>query len=445
VRWLLVKDLQILRRSPLLVALLVLYPMIIAVLIGFAISRGPEKPRVAFLNEVPPAASVINLGGQRIDVSKYGQQIFTRIDPVYVSSEKEALDKVKSGDVLAALIIPADVTQKLESGTGSAVVRVLYNAEDPVKARFVQDAIKSQVEDANGALTKQFTKIALNYLSLISSGGQIGIFGKTFQVLGLEKAQAIVQAAQATLPRNSPLVADLGKVADFARLARDNLNLSNGVLASVGTPIKVDTRIVNGGATPLDAFAVAIAVTVSLMFVTLLLAAGILALEREENAFLRLVRGLVSRSGLLVEKMGLAAICAIAVTLVMLGGITLFVSLEWGRFPLWLAALVLGGLGFGALGVAIGGITREVRAASLLAFMISLPIAFLALVPSGAVSQGLYDVIRVVSALFPFKPTLDALNSAMNRSGSIALPLVHLAILTLAFGAIARVSLRRFA
>ena len=31
-----------------------------------------------------------------------------------------------------------------------------------------------------------------------------------------------------------------------------------------------------------------------------------LALEREENAFGRLVRGLVSRTGLLVEKIGLA-------------------------------------------------------------------------------------------------------------------------------------------
>jgi len=86
-----------------------------------------------------------------------------------------------------------------------------------------------------------------------------------------------------------------------------------------------------------------------------------------------------------------------------------------------------------------------VRAASLLAFMLALPMAFLALVPSGAVSSGLYNVIKVVSALFPFKPTLDALNSALNRSGSIGLPLLHLAILTVAFGVIARLSLRRFA
>ena len=47
------------------------------------------------------------------------------------------------------------------------------------------------------------------------------------------------------------------------------------------------------------------------MFITVLLAAGALALEREENAFSRLVRGLVSRTGLLLEKAGLAAVCSL--------------------------------------------------------------------------------------------------------------------------------------
>ena len=40
------------------------------------------------------------------------------------------------------------------------------------------------------------------------------------------------------------------------------------------------------------------------MFVALLLAAGLLALEREQHAFGRLVRGLVSRTALLSEKVG---------------------------------------------------------------------------------------------------------------------------------------------
>jgi ABC-2 type transport system permease protein len=190
---------------------------------------------------------------------------------------------------------------------------------------------------------------------------------------------------------------------------------------------------------------VALAVAVSLMFITLLLAAGTLALEREENAFARLVRGLVSKTGLLAEKAGLAAGCSIVVCLVMMAGLGLFVDLDWGRFPLWLAALAVGALAFAALGLAIGGLTRDVRAASLLAFMLCLPLAFLALVPSGAVAPVLYDVIRAVSAVFPFKPSLDALDAALNDAGGLGGPLLHLAGLTLAFGALGRLALRRFA
>jgi len=46
-RWLLLKDLQILRRSPLQAFLLVAYPILIAVLVGFAISRVDEEEAAA--------------------------------------------------------------------------------------------------------------------------------------------------------------------------------------------------------------------------------------------------------------------------------------------------------------------------------------------------------------------------------------------------------------
>jgi ABC-type transport system involved in cytochrome c biogenesis permease component len=445
VRWLLIKDLQILRRSPLLVALLVLYPIVISVLIGFALSRGPDKPKVAFLNQVPSTSSVIELSGERIDIQEYADDLFRAIEPVEVDSREEAIEMVEDGDALGALIIPPDTTEKLQSGLEPATVEVFYNAEDPVKARFVQDTIKSQVQDANLALARKFTEISADYLKLIVEGGEFAFLGRDFQVLGLQKSEEILRDVQSDLPRGSRERDQLDEVIQFAGVARDNLSFSDDVLTTVGSPIKVNSRVLDGGSTPLNSFAVAIAVTVSLMFVTLLLASGTLALEREENAFLRLVRGLVSRTALIVEKIGLAAVCSVLLSLLMLVGLALFIDLDWGRFPLWLAGLVAGALAFGAMGVALGAVTREVRAASLLAFMLALPIAFLALVPSGSVAPALYDVVRVVSALFPFKPTLDALNSALNDSGDIGMPLVHLAILALAFGAIGRVALRRFA
>ena len=132
-------------------------------------------------------------------------------------------------------------------------------------------------------------------------------------------------------------------------------------------------------------------------------------------------------------------------TVLMLAGLELFVNLDWGRFGLWVIAIGVGGAGFAAAGAALGAVAREVRAASLLAFMVSLPVALLSLVPSGTVGAGLYDVIRLLAALFPFKPALDAITSALDQSGSgLGGPLLHLAVLILAYGLLARVSLRRF-
>jgi ABC-2 type transport system permease protein len=451
-RWLLIKDLQILRRSPFLVALLVAYPVIISLLIGFALSRGPDKPTVAFVNEVPASQNTFQIGNRKLDASQYADRLFDAIEPLRVDTRAEAVEKVRSGEALGALIVPRDVTEKLQgainlSGVGAnPTLEVIYNVEDPIKAQYVESTIKARLSDANKALSDELTKVAAGYLRILLRGGEFSLLGRTFDVLGLQTTRAIIEAASAGLARGSADRDALQRVAEFARLAIENLDLSDTVLSSISNPIRVKRTILEGKRTPLSAFAVAISVTVSLMFVTVLLAAGMLALEREENAFTRLVRGLVSRSGLVIEKVGLAALCAFGVTLAMVLGISAFVHLDYGRFPLWLAALAGGATAFGALGVAIGGLAREVRAASLLAFLLSLPIAFLALVPSGAVSAGLYDVIRAVSALFPFKPALQAMDAALNDSDpGIGRPLAHLAVLTLAYFGVARVALRRFA
>jgi ABC-2 type transport system permease protein len=449
-RWLFLKDLQILRRSPLLVALLVIYPVVIAVLIGAALSGGPERPPVAFANLVPPGESTFSIGGRTLDAADYAGRLFESIDPIRVKTREEAIEKVRSGEALGALVLPADATERLRSTLGLGggeppTVEVYYNAEDPVKRRFVESMIESRLAEANNALSDAVLREAARYIDVIVRGGDVSLpLVGDVSILGLQNAHAIVRSALADMPRDAPQRAALEQVERFARLAAENLDVSRPILASIGTPVHVKQTVVNGSRTPLDAFAVAVAVTVSLMFITLLLAAGLLALEREEQAFGRLVRGLISRSRLLAEKIGLSALCAIAVTLLMLCGLAAFIGLDWGRAPAWLLALAGGALGFAAMGVAIGGLAREVRAASLLAFLLSLPIAFLALVPSGSVDATLYDVVNVVSGAFPFKPALRALDAAIN-GGELLLPLVHLLALTAAFAVLARVSLRRFA
>ena len=442
-RWLFLKDLRILSRTPLLVGLLVLYPIAIAVLIGVALSAGPQKPAVAIVNQIPPSGSSISLGGESVDLSQYSDQLYEAVDPVRVDTPEEAIELVENGSVLAALVIGPDVVAKLEAGLDPATIEVYYNAEDPVKAAFVEDVIKSQITDANLALTQKFTAAALEYIELIGTGGQFSFLGQTLDILGLERSEQILEGIAGDLPAAQRELVD--QIISFSKLARENLGVANGVLASVGEPIRVEQHVVKGGSTPLSSYASAIAVTFTLMFVALFLSAGTLALEREEGVYGRLVRGLVSRGGLLVEKAALAASFALAVGLLMLLGLALFVGLDWSGLPGWLLALLLGAVAFGSMGVALGAVAREVRAASLLAFMVSLPVAFLALVPSGALPGPVYAVISWINAILPFAHTLDAFDAALNGSGSLLWPAVWLAGLAAAYLALGRVALRRFA
>jgi ABC-2 type transport system permease protein len=447
IRWLLLKDLQILRRSPLQAFLLIAYPVLIAVLVGFAISRGPEKPRVAFLNEVP-SGSRVTVGGARLPAIGVDERICGRVECVRVASRSKAAEEVRSGNVLAALILPADLVERLNSlstlNPETPRVIVMVNEDDPVKASLVNDRISSLLTEANLLVARRIVNEGSKFLNLVVNGGTFQVLGVPVEILGLKASAGILSALRPAVPPGAGR-SSLNRVIHFARLAHDNLNVAGPLIDRIAQPIVVAKEVVSAPTPPLDIFAVAVAATFTLTFVTVLLVAGSLALEREENAFPRLTRGLVSSGSLLAEKIGLGMAVGLMVTLLMLGGLEIFVPLEWSRFPLWLAAILAGAGALAAAGAALGAAAREVRAVSLLAFMVALPIALLSLVPSGAVGPAVYDAIRLVTGLFPFKPTLQAITAALDSGGAgIGTPLLHLAVLIAAYGLIARFALRRF-
>jgi ABC-2 type transport system permease protein len=440
VRALLAKDLLILRRSRLLIGVLVIYPVAIALLIGIAISRGPGRPRVAIVDETPPGQTV-SVGSRRVPVSAYAEQLFSQVQPKKVSSRAQAVAEIKSGKVLAAVVIPPNIAARLGSGLKQARLEVLYNG-NALEQSIVQAQIESALAKANVGFSEEIQRAAAQAIGALLSGRNLGVLGAP-DLIGLGQIPKRLDGVIARTPPGADRRA-LEQIAAFASFAAQNLRLAKNVLSTIGQPIAVKTTLIEGRRTPLNTFAVVVAVSISLMFVCVLLASGGVALEREEHTLSRLARGLVSRGALLLEKAILAATCSALLALAMLAGIGAFVALDWGRVAQWLAALALGAGAFAALGVAIGALAREVRAASLLAFGLSLPLAFLALVPSGAVSGGLDDVISAISFVFPFKAALQALDAAVNgASPSLPGPLVHLAVLAAAFGALARLGLRR--
>src|SRR5207248_226738 len=123
-------------------------------------------------------------------------------------------------------------------------------------------------------------------------------------------------------------------------------------------------------------------------FLALLLAAGAIASERDENAIGRLARGLVSMGEIVWAKVALAAVVALALGLVIalvFGAIVEAGNVvggePWARLPLLAVGLLLAGAALGAVGSLLGALARDARSASLVAVLVVMPVVFLGLVP----------------------------------------------------------------
>ncbi|WP_249011135.1 ABC transporter permease [Conexibacter sp. DBS9H8] len=451
--WVMIKDLAILRRSPLLVGILVLYPVALALIIGLALGAPTPRARVAVYTGVPAGHGRVQLGGTAIDIGAYTRELSGSITPVRVPSVAAATADVRNGVTEAAIIVPADIVAQVESlvrnGVGTPTVRLILDNANPIERDLVSAQIQTRIDQVQAAIAKALLATALTDLHTVVAGGQLSFAGANVDLLGLSRARRIVAGAIPQLSRTAlggRLGPPLRRVVSFADIAIEGLSFASPVLGQLQNPLTVARTSLTAVRTPTAAYAVAIAVTVSELFLAMLLAASLLALERSEQVYARLVRGPAGPVLLLVAKLLLAAAAAAAVTFVMSAVVSVFVPLSWGRVELWVLVLLVAGLAFAALGVALGAVAREVAAASLLAILVGLPVAFLALIPPSAISTGLGNAVAVISFLFPFKAALGATAAALTGGGSgLALTLVHLLGLALAFGGLARVALRRFA
>ncbi|MGA7397205.1 MAG: ABC transporter permease, partial [Solirubrobacterales bacterium] len=364
-RWLLLKDLQILKRSPFQLALLVVYPIAIALLVGFALTRGPEQSTVALYNAMPEG-SALGFGGEELDGDEIRDQLCDRVDCIEAESTEEASDLVEAGDATAAVIVPEDLGDKIASlaslSPQTPEINIVVNGSSAVENEIVDDRIDAMLAEANQLIAERLAEGARQYLDLILEGGNFSLLGQDIEVLGLKKSEQVLTEIRGSV-KDPAERAKLESAIRFAGLATENLDLAGPILTAIAEPIQANKTEVGDEAPGLDTFAVAVTATFALMFVTVLLVAGSVALEKEENAFARLTAGLVSRGQILAGKLGLGTVVGLGVLVILLAGLSVFVPIQWGRAPIWLLAGLLGAAAFAAVGAALGAATREVRAA----------------------------------------------------------------------------------
>jgi len=430
------KDLLVLRRSPVLLGVLVAYPLLIALLVGLVASYGSAKPRVALVDE-DGLPEVLEVGGQRFRVNRTIERVSREVDLVRLSKE-EAERQLESGEVVAAVTVPRGFVSDLRGMVRSP--RLILETTRGGLAPRVTQQVQALVYSLNRELQDAYIEANLEYIDLLLDGGVGTFLGRRFDVLGLRGTRRVLEG----LPAGPKLDA----IREFVRAAELALAQTDDALRATANPIELEQAPERGRSWVLSAQVQAYALGLTVTFLALVLAAGALAAERDENVLGRLSRGLVGLGEVVGAKVALAATVAVVLGLALALAFGLAIEVgdvaggePWSRLPLLAVGLALTGASVGALGALLGALAGEARTASLVALLVVLPIVFLGLVPREVV-----PVAGVISDGLPFAHAVRFFGAALydvSPWGSVGVEAAWLLGLAALFGGLARVGMRR--
>jgi ABC-2 family transporter protein len=404
------KDLRTLGRSPALLAALILYPLLIAVLVGLVARFSADRPRVAFvdLDNIPETVVV---AGQRFDVDEVIDEVETEVELVPLS-EAEADRQLQTGEVVAAIIVPRGFVSRLRSLVRQPTLR-LRITRGGLSGR-VERQTEALVYNLNRELQDAYIDANLEYVRLIREGGSGNFLGNEFDIVGLEGAARILAELEAGSrdPEERRSLAELRTFVDEALLA---LEQSGQTLRATANPITFTAEDEGRRQWLLSAQVQAYALAMTIALLSILLAAAGIASERDENVLGRLTRGLVRLGELVAEKIVLVVVVAVAlgVTLAVVLGTALEIAgktsfASWWRLPVLAAGVALAAAAFGAFGVLLGVLARETRAAALVAVLVALPVVLLGFLPEVAVRPAAW-----VSNVLPFGHSVTLFQSTL--------------------------------
>lgn len=435
------KDGRLLLRSPLLLAALVAYPLLIAVLVGLVVRFAGEQPRVALV-DADGLPEVVEVAGLEFNVQDLIQREVEDIEVVPMD-EDEARRALEVGDVLATLTIPDGFLRALRGMLRSPEITLDYNSD--LLGTRILTKVEALVFSVNGALQDAYIDTNLRYVELLTAGGSGTFAGDPFNVIGLDGAETRIDDLAAQNPAIAPELDELSTFITEARLALGAVEAS---LRATARPIELRERSGLGRDALLSSLVQAYAFALTLTFVAVLLAAGSLSAERDENVIGRLARGLVGLGQLLASKIILVALvgAAVAVLLAVVFGLVVeasdvAVGTPWERLPLLAIGFVLVGAALGAFGTLIGTAARDTRTAMLLAVLIALPLVLLGLVPSESA-----PAVGELSNLFPFIHGVrffDAVLVESSPAASLGREIGWLVGLGAVYAALARLGVRR--
>ena len=429
------KDVRTLLRTPALLAVLLAYPLVIAALLGLVAGYANSKPRVAFVDRDGLPASIV-VGAKSFDVQRTIDEVAHNVRLVR-TSEDDAQRRLEDGNVVAVVTVPPGFVATLQQMVRSPQLELAVTRGGT--AARVRQQVQALVYELNRKLQRAYIDANLEYVRLLLHGGSGHFLGEDFHVLGLDATQAELKA----LPQGERVK----RIEGFVKTARLALAQTDDALRATAAPIQLKELPEHGRTAALSAQVQSYALGLTISFLALVLAAGALAAERDENVLGRLVRGLASPGQIVAAKVALAGLVSAVLGLGVALAFGLVITVghgtggePWSRLPLLVGGLVLAGASLGAVGALLGAVARESRTASLVAVLVVLPVVFLGLIPSEV-----FAAAGWASDALPFAHGVRLFSAALydvHPWGRVAREAAWLAALGVVFSLAARAAVR---
>lgn len=148
------KDLRLLGRTPALLAILIGYPILVALLVALALGGEDRKPEVAFVNLDRPGAT-IQVGGETTTIDDYVEKLSDEIDLRHTTAEV-ARRALHDGRIAAILTVPEGFVESLTFGESPPTVELVTSRRSAVQSDAITRRLESAIFRINESLASDY-------------------------------------------------------------------------------------------------------------------------------------------------------------------------------------------------------------------------------------------------------------------------------------------------
>lgn len=434
---LLKKDGKVIFRSRLLLITLVVYPLLIVGIIGYAFSQPNTRIPIAVLNNDvdEQGRPVIGNIGNPLDPAARGLEVSTSqiingvppdipgladfADLHRVASETEGREALLRGEVQAFVIFPKGFVAALTSFTQSAAVRVIVDQSDPVRSNVTEILVRGIVQQLQELYIEQKVEFVVQAIdeSLNPALGDSlypGFSGSAQRLREVRDGGRV----------NEEEKEKLNETIRFLERVREVLEDSQGIVESVAQPVRAATEGEKSGHLYVRDLIVPAALGLSIFWTGSLATSSLLVYEREANAYRRLGITPTSRFTVIGSKVVLTSFIILVQSLFILIAAATAWDTRVDNLPLTVLIVVFSTFASIGLGIFLGGISRDVNGTILLAVLTTFPMLFLSglFYPVSFMPEG----AQLLARLFPLTYTVEGLRGSMLRGFGFGDAAVHL-------------------